>query len=322
MKTEVSSAPIAPECICTEKCTAQTKNESCPVCKDLTDDFSACDPIPETSDLTVTVTAPSGWTADGSPYTVDGTTKTATVTLTSNTKGELTPARKLTITDGTGWTASTATFTNGTGDSTNGTAAKFTFVVTVTGSASVTIPADALTVADDNGSDPAPTTFDVTVAAPSGWTASTEKLTAVDATTGKTHTLTSSTLGAKDYTVTAGAVDGLTITSEVAPGKDWVITETAVDLSSANDLEAKKSALKAAITNGSGVVGLVTNKTTPTEVLNADDIDALTDQTIAQEYYTCTQEATATVITVTVKATKAAAIAADTLTIAAKDANT
>ncbi len=252
MKTEVSSAPIAPECICTEKCTAQTKNESCPVCKDLTDNFTACE----------------GGSA-------------STPTCTCETKCE----------DG-----------------------KLNAECPVCG-------AEGATVEDCKGKNPTtPTTFDVTVAAPGGWTASTEKLTAVDATTGKTYTLTSDTLGAKDYTVTAGAVDGLTITSEVAPGKDWVITETAVDLSSANDLEAKKTTLKGAITGS--VVGLVTNKTAPTEVLTANDIDALTDQTIAQEYYTCTQEATATVITVTVKATKAAAIAADTLTIAPKDAST
>ena len=251
MKTEVSSAPIAPTCTCETKCEAGKLNAECPVCG-----------------------------AEGATVEDCKGKDPTTPTCNCETKCE---------------------------------AGKLNAECPVCG-------AEGATVDDCKGKDPTtPTTFDVTVAAPTGWTASTEKLTAVDATTGKTYTLTSDTLGAKDYTVTAGAVDGLTITSEVAPGKDWVITETAVDLSSANDLEAKKSALKAAITNGSGVVGLVTNKTAPTEVLTADDIDALTDQTIAQEYYTCTQEATATVITVTVKATKAAAIAADTLTIAAKD---
>ena len=98
---------------------------------------------------TVTVTAPDGWTATGSPYTVPSSgAKKVTVTLTSNTKGELSPAKTLTVTPAAGWTAGAVSFTNGTGNASTGTAATFTFDVTVTGEENVTIAKTAFAVAD------------------------------------------------------------------------------------------------------------------------------------------------------------------------------
>ncbi len=98
---------------------------------------------------TVTVTAPDGWTATGSPYTVPSTgDKKVTVTLTSNTKGELSPAKTLTVTPASGWTAGAVSFTNGTGNASTGTAATFTFDVTVTGEENVTIASTAFSIAD------------------------------------------------------------------------------------------------------------------------------------------------------------------------------
>ena len=98
---------------------------------------------------TVTVTAPDGWTATGSPYTVPSTgDKKVTVTLTSNTKGELSPAKTLTVTPASGWTAGAVSFTNGTGNASSGTAATFTFDVTVSAEGNVTIAKTAFAVAD------------------------------------------------------------------------------------------------------------------------------------------------------------------------------
>ena len=98
---------------------------------------------------TVTVTAPDGWTATGSPYTVPSTgAKKVTVTLTSNTKGELSPAKTLTVTPAAGWTAGAVSFTNGTGNASTGTAATFTFDVTVTGEENVTIAKTAFSIVD------------------------------------------------------------------------------------------------------------------------------------------------------------------------------